>query len=85
MKQKSLSRPLKSIVRTSGRLPYANYASGFSSPDHHPDPQATDVRGLSDSRVGVRSVRRKQNNQFLLALIEEEEEGLPELRSASHV
>lgn len=39
-----------------------------------------DVRGLADSRVGVRAVRRKQNNQFLLALIEEEEEGLPELR-----
>jgi len=42
--------------------------------------RGTDVRGLADSRVGVRAVRRKQNNQFLLALIEEEEEGLPELR-----
>ena len=42
--------------------------------------QVGDVRGLADSRVGVRAVRRKQNNQFLLALIEEEEEGLPELR-----
>jgi len=39
-----------------------------------------DVRGLADRRVGVRAVRRKQNNQFLLTLIEEEEEGLPELR-----
>jgi len=49
-------------------------------PPRRTNARATDVRGLSDSRVGVRAVRRKQNNQFLLALIEEEEEGLPELR-----
>ena len=40
---------------------------------------------MADSRVGVRAVRRKQNNQFLLALIEEEEEGLPELRDKPSV
>jgi len=54
-------------------------------PPRRSNAKATDVRGLSDSRVGVRSVRRKQNNQFLLALIEEEEEGLPELRDQPSV